>query len=56
MEGKLVDRMDTGVLPSGLNTVKWDAINRKGKALRKGIFSCIIESGNERMVTKLVLN
>ena len=55
-EGRLVDRLDTGVLTSGLNTVRWDAVSRHGRAMRKGIFTCIIESGTEQMFAKIVMH
>lgn len=55
-EGRLVDLLDTGELPSGLNTVKWDAVSRKGKVLKRGIFQCVVESGSERMVTNILMH
>lgn len=56
MSGKLVDRIDAGYAQPGINKVKWDAIKRNGKSIRKGVYNCVVITSEGKYSRILILN
>jgi hypothetical protein len=56
INGKLIDRINAGVFEPGKHTIKWDAAKGNGKAVRKGIYNCVIISQDKRLSQKLIMN
>jgi hypothetical protein len=56
MSGKLVDQIDAGYNQPGINKIKWDAIKRNGKAIRKGVYNCVVITSEGKYSRILILN
>jgi flagellar hook assembly protein FlgD len=55
LAGIQIDRIDAGILQSGIHAVKWDGINRNGKVVRKGTYNCVIITPDGKISQKLIL-
>jgi hypothetical protein len=54
--GKLVDRIEPGILPPGKNTIRWDAVKRNEKPFRKGLYTCLVVTSEGKFSQKLILH
>ena len=54
LSGKQVDKINAGHLSSGINNIKWDAINRNGKPCTSGVYACKIVTPDGAQSEKLI--
>jgi hypothetical protein len=55
ISGRQIDKIDAGFLPAGFNSLEWKSTNRDGYPLKPGIYTFRIESIEECLTEKIIL-
>jgi flagellar hook assembly protein FlgD len=54
-DGKLVRNLYSGRIGIGGHNIEWDGLDASGAETKPGVFFCVVDTGGERLVKKLVV-